>query len=140
MGESINILVVDDDPLVLRTLQRIVRLRYRDEGSADGAQALRRVEQGGIHAVVTDVNMPGMSGLELLRVLRDRQPRLPVLVITAKHSAEDEEYALACGAAAYLVKPIPAQALLDTLTEALAARPVAHSAESRTACERPVAR
>lgn len=140
MGESITILVVDDDPLVLRTLQRIVRLRYRDEGAPDGDQALRRVEQGGIHAVVTDVNMPGMSGLELLRILRDRHPRLPVLVMTAKHSAADEERALTCGASAYLVKPMPADALLDRVSEALVARPGQSSPESRAACARLTAR
>jgi DNA-binding NtrC family response regulator len=137
MGEGATILLVDDDELVLRTLQRIMRLRYRDEGVPGGDQALRRVEQGGIHAVVTDVNMPGMSGLELLKVLRERHPWLPVLVMTAKYSAEDAARAIACGAAAYLVKPMPAQALLDCVSEALALRPVPPSPESRALCDRP---
>jgi DNA-binding NtrC family response regulator len=94
------------------------------------------VEQGGIQAVVTDVNMPGMSGLELLRILRERHPRLPVVVMTAKYSAEDAACALARGASAYLVKPMPADALLDSVAEALAARSGPHSAESRPAAQR----
>jgi CheY-like chemotaxis protein len=137
MGERATILLVDDDALVLRTLQRIVRLRYRDEGVAGGDQALQRVEQGGIQAVVTDVNMPGMSGLELLRVLRERHPWLPVLVMTAKYSAEDDARAIACGASAYLVKPMPAEALLDRVSQALALRPVSPPPESRGLRDRP---
>jgi DNA-binding NtrC family response regulator len=137
MAERATILLVDDDALVLRTLQRIVRLRYRDEGVAGGDQALRRVEQGGIQAVVTDVNMPGMSGLELLQTLRERHPWLPVLVMTAKYSSEDDARAIACGASAYLIKPMPAQALLDRIRDALALRALPPSPESRALCERP---
>jgi len=135
MGEAVTVLVVDDDPLVLRTVQRIVRLRYRDEGASGGEQALTRVAQGGIHAVLTDVNMPGMSGLELLRVLRDRYPRLPVVVMTAKHSAEDAECALARGAHAYLVKPVGSESLLASVTEALTTRPSLRSLDPASACD-----
>ena len=119
MGEKAKILVVDDDPLVLRTIQRIVRRRYDDEGVTSADEALRRVRQGGIDAVLTDVNMPGMSGLELLSELRNQHPELPVMLMTAKHSTEDAEAARAQGAFAYLLKPMPPEAVLESVAEAL---------------------
>lgn len=123
MGEKARVLVVDDDPLVLRTIQRIVRLRYLDEGATSADEALQRVEQGEIAAVLSDVNMPGKSGLELLNILRARHPSLPVLLMTAKHSREDAERAIASGAIGYLTKPMPSEALLDSVAAALAASP-----------------
>lgn len=114
-----TVAVVDDDPAVGLALSRLIRslgyapLLFAEAGSL--LLALGAVEPG---CVVTDLQMPGLSGLDLLRQLRVRRPRLRVILTTAAPSATSRREALACGAFAYLAKPFDAEELARCLTAA----------------------
>lgn len=89
MSESRSILVVDDDPmlrdLLVKTLEAI---GHRSEAAADGAQALELLRQQRYDVVISDIKMPGMDGVELLRQVRAEYPGLPVLFISGFATAE----------------------------------------------------
>ncbi|PXX26213.1 two-component system capsular synthesis sensor histidine kinase RcsC [Burkholderia pyrrocinia] len=107
-----RVLVVDDHP-VNRTLQQsqLVTLGYAADAADDGASALRRCADTRYDLVMTDLNMPGMDGYALARVLRARYPDLPVIAITAHASAAEHARCAEAGIVAVLVKPV----LLDTI-------------------------
>jgi two-component system response regulator FlrC len=87
---------------------------YQAVGSAE--EALKAVEREAFSLVVSDVNMPGMDGHQLLGLLRARQPQLPVLLMTAHGAVERAVDAMRQGAADYLVKPFEPKALLDLVS------------------------
>ncbi|WP_025321313.1 PAS domain-containing hybrid sensor histidine kinase/response regulator [Deferrisoma camini] len=89
-GRGERVLVVDDDPAVCEITAALVEsLGYRVETAADGREAIERVEAGGIDLVLSDVSMPHMGGLELLRALRDRNRTLPVVLLSGFAEPED---------------------------------------------------
>jgi two-component system response regulator AtoC len=99
-----KVLLVDDEPGVLYTLQEVLDERGDEVVTArSGQEALERFE--GVEAVVTDLAMPGMDGLELLRALRERDASLPVIVLTAQGSERAAVSAMKAGAHDYLRKP-----------------------------------
>jgi len=127
-----RLLIVDDEANYRRVLRMMLSglhlasargldgdtLEILDE--ADGAAALARIESEPIDLVITDVNMPGMTGLELLRTLRERPHSPPVVVITAHSSIDDAVDAIQRGAIDYLQKPFDEARLLLTVKRALA--------------------
>ena len=101
-----QILVVDDEPAVRRALERALRLdSYGVELAADGEQALDRLAEHPVDAVVLDVMMPGLDGLEVCRRMRSAGDRTPVLMLTARDAIDDRVLGLDVGADDYLVKP-----------------------------------
>jgi two-component system response regulator MprA len=99
-------LVVDDEPAVRRALERALRLENYDvELAADGEQALDALISDGIDAVVLDVAMPRLDGLEVVRRMRNAGDRTPVLMLTARETIDDRVAGLDVGADDYLVKP-----------------------------------
>jgi len=101
-----RVLIVDDEPAVRAALDRALRLDgYEVELAADGAQALDRIAETRLDAVVLDVAMPGIDGLEVCRRLRDAGDRTPVLMLTARDAVDDRVAGLDAGADDYLVKP-----------------------------------
>jgi two-component system response regulator MprA len=101
-----RVLVVDDEPSVRSALERALRLeRYEVELAADGRQALDRLAGATVDAVVLDVAMPYVDGLEVCRRLRDAGDRTPVLMLTARDAVDDRVAGLDAGADDYLVKP-----------------------------------
>ncbi len=101
-----KVLIVDDDPLVRNLLGRIVgESGYTAEDAEDGLLALDKVECGSYDAVFTDLMMPRMGGIDLLRRLKDIDPNLPVIVITAFPTLETGIKALKEGAADFVTKP-----------------------------------
>jgi two-component system, response regulator FlrC len=110
---------------------------YRAVGSAE--EALQAVEQESFSLVVSDVNMPGMDGHQLLGLLRARQPQLPVLLMTAHGAVERAVDAMRQGAADYLVKPFEPKALIELVARhALGSRGVLQTARARLLSSRPV--
>ncbi|KGB92663.1 hybrid sensor histidine kinase/response regulator [Burkholderia cepacia] len=107
-----RVLVVDDHP-VNRTLQQsqLVALGYAADAADGGAAALRRCADTRYDLVLTDLNMPGMDGYTLARVLRAQYPDLPVVASTAHASADERARCAEAGIVAVLVKPV----LLDTI-------------------------
>jgi len=103
----VRVLVVDDEPAVRTALERALRLEAYDvELAADGREALDRMSDGTPpDAVVLDVAMPHVDGLEVCRRLRDAGDRTPVLMLTARDAVDDRVAGLDAGADDYLVKP-----------------------------------
>src|SRR5215218_347545 len=109
-----NILVVDDERAVRDSLRRALELEgYNVELAADGEEALYRLESNGEpDAVILDLLMPGMDGLEVCRRLRRDGRRLPVLMLTARDEIESRVAGLDAGADDYLTKPFALEELL----------------------------
>ena len=106
MAESPRILVVDDEPAVQQALSRALRLeRYDVALAGDGREALEKLSGGPYDAVVLDIGMPVLDGLEVCRRLRDSGDRTPVLMLTARGEVDDRVGGLDAGADDYLVKP-----------------------------------
>jgi two-component system OmpR family response regulator/two-component system response regulator QseB len=103
---AVQILVVDDEPAVRTALHRALRLDgYDVELAGDGAEALAAMSHAGRDAVLLDVLMPGIDGLEVCRELRRRGDHTPVLMLTARDGVADRVAGLDAGADDYLVKP-----------------------------------
>ncbi len=108
-----RILVVDDEPAVRNALERALRLAgYDVELAADGQVALERLAGSAPDAVVLDVLMPQVDGLEVCRRLRAAGDRTPVLMLTARDAVTDRVSGLDAGADDYLVKPFALEELL----------------------------
>ncbi len=116
MAEATRILVVDDEPAVQQALGRALALeRYDVAHAADGRQALERLGQDSYEAVILDVSMPRLDGLEVCRRLRGAGDRVPVLMLTARGEIDDRVAGLDAGADDYLVKPFALRELMARL-------------------------
>ena len=105
-GNPINVLVVDDEAV----LAEMVSMALRYEGwniatAGDGSSALESARSQRPDVVVLDVMLPDMSGLDVLRKLREQNPQLPVLLLTAKDAVEDRIAGLTAGGDDYVTKP-----------------------------------
>ncbi len=109
-----KILVVDDERAVRESLRRALELEgYEIELAEDGSQALDRVEADGEpDAMILDVLMPGVDGLEVSRTLRRQGSKVPILMLTARTQVEDRVEGLDAGADDYLTKPFALEELL----------------------------
>jgi len=113
---GMQILVVDDEPAVRASLERALRLEGYDIAlAADGSEALAALEQDDTDAVVLDVMMPGVDGLEVCRTMRRSGDRTPVLMLTARDAVSDRVAGLDAGADDYVVKPFALDELLARL-------------------------
>jgi two-component system response regulator MprA len=102
----VRILVVDDDRSVRDALRRALTLGgYEVDAASDGVQALQRLTAASPDAVVLDVGMPEMDGLEVCRRVRDAGDRVPILILTARDAVSDRIDGLDAGADDYLIKP-----------------------------------
>jgi two-component system response regulator MprA len=110
----VKILVVDDERAVRDSLRRALELQgYQVDLAADGAEALAQLESNGQpDAVVLDILMPGMDGLEVCRRIREQGSEVPVLMLTARDAVGDRVAGLDAGADDYLVKPFALEELL----------------------------
>jgi two-component system response regulator MprA len=116
MAEQARILVVDDEPAVQSALSRALSLERYDVARADdGEQALQRLGAAPFEAVILDIGMPRMDGLEVCRRLRAGGDRTPVLMLTARGEVDDRVAGLDAGADDYLVKPFALRELLARL-------------------------
>ncbi|MBA3720723.1 MAG: response regulator transcription factor [Nocardioidaceae bacterium] len=113
---DVRILVVDDDRAVRDSLRRSLQFNgYEVETAADGAEALARVPVVRPDAIVMDVMMPRLDGLEATRALRGAGNELPILVLTARDAVGDRVDGLDAGADDYLTKPFALEELLARL-------------------------
>jgi two-component system copper resistance phosphate regulon response regulator CusR len=119
----VKILVVEDDRTVGQYVQRgLEEQGYHADLVDDGMEALRLVSGGTYELMVLDLRLPGMTGLEVLRTLRDRGNTLPILVLTAQDALDFKVTALRAGADDYVTKPFAFEELLARV-EALGRRP-----------------
>ncbi len=113
MAELTRILVVDDEPAVQQALSRALTLeRYEVAAAADGGEALAMLGLTPYDAVILDVSMPEVDGLEVCRRLRESGDHTPVLMLTARDDIDDRVAGLDAGADDYLVKPFALRELM----------------------------
>jgi CheY-like chemotaxis protein len=119
MFQEKKVLVVDDDILNIFSLSSVLEARgIIVVAASSGKEALEKLKLGTtFDAILTDVMMPEMDGLELMRILRadDRYFRIPIIALTAKAMKEDRIICLEAGASDYLTKPIDVNRLLAML-------------------------
>lgn len=119
--ESTLISIIDDDDSLRAALVGLVRsLGYRASGFANAEDFLAADQAGASAAIVTDIQMPGISGIELKERLTADGCAAPVIMITARAEPGLQERAFASGALCVLKKPFAAEALIDCLERALA--------------------
>jgi two-component system chemotaxis response regulator CheY len=126
---NLNFLVVDD----FSTMRRIIKNLLHDLGYSnvteadDGNTALPLLKEGNFDFLITDWNMPGMPGLELLKQVRAdaRLAKLPVLMLTAEAKREQIVEAAQAGVSGYVIKPFTAVTLKEKIDKILAARAAA---------------
>ena len=119
----VKILVVDDDPAVSGSLERALRLEgYQVETAADGTGALHALALASPDAMVLDLGLPDLDGLEVCRRLRAAGDDTPVLMLTARDAVNDRVQGLDAGADDYLVKPFALAELLARLRALLRRR------------------
>jgi two-component system chemotaxis response regulator CheY len=127
--QNLNFLVVDD----FSTMRRIIKNLLHDLGYAnvaeadDGTTALPLLKDGNFDFLITDWNMPGMPGLELLKQVRAdaRLGKMPVLMLTAEAKREQIVEAAQAGVNGYVIKPFTAATLKEKIDKILAARAAA---------------
>ncbi len=103
--------MVDDDPAVRSAISRALRVDYDVDEAGDGADALARHASAPADAIVLDLLMPEIGGLDVCRSLRRRGDAVPVLVVTARDAVSDRVEGLDAGADDYLVKPFAVEEL-----------------------------
>lgn len=119
MDKNMKILIVDD----FSTMRRIIKNLLKDLGftntheADDGSTALPMLKTGDFDFLITDWNMPGMTGIDLLRAVRsdDALSHMPVLMVTAEAKREQIVAAAQAGVNGYVVKPFTAQALKEKI-------------------------
>jgi len=112
--EPATVLIADDDDALLGLmLRRIQRMNLRADSAQDGSRAAAMLEQGEYHLLITDINMPGRSGLELLEQAKSRDPNLQVVIVTGGATLETAIQAVNNGAFAYLTKPFDHISVLE---------------------------
>ncbi len=126
MNKDMKFLVVDD----FSTMRRIVKNLLHDLGypnvteADDGKTALPMLQAGGFDFLISDWNMPGMSGLDLIKAVRSdaKLAKLPVLMLTAEAKREQIIEAAQAGVNGYVIKPFTAETLKEKLDKILGAK------------------
>ncbi len=120
MNATRKVLVVDDDPVVGTSFNRVLGAKgYAVIHAIDGDEALARLARDDYDVVYTDIRMPGMSGLEVARRIKASRPWLPVVIVTGYGTEDNEAEARQLGAAAFLRKPLSPEMIEGSVSEAV---------------------
>jgi two-component system, OmpR family, response regulator MprA len=112
----VNVLVVDDEPAVRGSLRRALGLEgYEISTADDGEEALEALAEYDFEAVILDIAMPGIDGIEVCRRVRRSGDRTPILMLTARDAVDDRVAGLDAGADDYLSKPFSLRELMARL-------------------------
>src|SRR5678816_2708931 len=106
-----RILVVDDALSREFLVEAITALGYKPIEAKNGTEALERAQNSNPDLILTDLRMPGMDGMELLKKIRESQPDVPSVMITAQGTIESAVQAMRQGASDFLLKPCSAEAI-----------------------------
>ena len=118
---SEKVLLVDDEVDFLDTLSERMRTRGMEVStSSSGAEALKKVEQESYDVIILDLMMPGVDGLEALKILKEKKPELQVILLTGHASVEKGIEAMKLGAMDFLEKPADLSQLTDKIKKAQA--------------------
>lgn len=111
-----RLLLVEDEIRMAQALCEILRLEnYQVDHCADGIRGLEAIESNIYDIIILDVMLPKMDGFEIVKKVRKKEIRTPILMLTAKTELEDKVYGLDCGADDYLTKPFMTKELLARL-------------------------
>ncbi len=125
---SKKILVVDDDEILLPMLvETLSTLGYQTQGASNGEEALKKIEGVEFDLVITDIRMPQMDGISFLRTLKEKKPKLPVIMITGFSLAYTQQRATQEGADGYLVKPFKIEKIEELVKNLLGERKAKNS-------------
>ncbi|MHB1298318.1 MAG: EAL domain-containing protein [Gemmatimonadaceae bacterium] len=114
-----RVLIVDDDAAVLRACSLLLdRAGFEVDSAGSGDRALELLQENSYSVILSDILMEGMSGLDLLRAIRERDLDTPVVMMTAGPSLATALEAMAYGAHRYLLKPVAPETLVETITRA----------------------
>jgi len=117
---AIRVLVVDDEPAIRRALRPpLTELGFEMTEASRGEMALELLRTEPFDAVLLDVNMPGIGGIETLRRIRSMAPRLPVIILTVRDREEEKVGALEMGADDYVTKPFGVRELVARIRAAV---------------------
>ena len=117
-----KVLVVDDDPVVRKSFDRVLSNKgYAVITAESGEEALRKLDEERYDIVYSDVRMPGMSGLEVAENVKARRPWTPVVIITGYGTEAAEARARAAGVSSFLHKPLSPEMIEDSVRDTLAA-------------------
>lgn len=122
MESGAKVLVVDDEPNVLRSLAQYLTIEdFTVETAGNGVEALEKVASFGPELILLDVMMPGMDGFEVLEKIKEDPAHLntPIIMLTAKDQSSDVLKGYQSGATSYLVKPFNLDELVETINQVL---------------------
>jgi len=120
MTQTNQILIVDDNPHMSSLLSDILDFfDYKTMGAKDGEEALKILTEGPFSMVITDLRMPRMGGMDLLRSIKDKFPHLPVVVITGFGTDSSKSDAFAAQADGFLAKPFKVEEIKELLKKHL---------------------
>lgn len=115
-----HILVVDDEEVITDILSKFLEIeRFKAEIAHNGEDALQILKQMHIHAVITDIMMPGMNGFDLLVEIKENYPKIPVIMITGHSGSYEPKKVIEAGADGYFAKPFKNTELMFTLQNVL---------------------
>ena len=117
---TITILIVDDHPVFLQGLYRVLEPEPDIQvigAAADGKQALEMAQNLAPNVVLLDVNLPSMNGMQVARQLRDAQPNIAIIMLSAYHDENQVLHAIRAGASAFFPKDVAPDTLLDAIRQ-----------------------
>ncbi len=113
-----TVLVVDDEPEICEVISKILGEKYRVFTAKNGQEAIKHVEKNKIDLVVLDMILPGMKGLEILKLIKLKQEKISVVILTGYGNISLKKEMMKFGASAYLEKPFelePFRKVIDTI-------------------------
>lgn len=126
MDTEKKLLVIDDEPAIREGVRRILESNaYTVETFASGHAALERIREEAFDLVITDLKMPGLSGTDVLKAIKEIHPDLPVIFITGYSSVDNAVEVMKLGAVDYIAKPFTPEEMLKVIKTALEQRVVA---------------
>jgi DNA-binding NtrC family response regulator len=117
-----TLLIVDDDAAIRGILYDLFSDRYECHTASMAEEAFQYLEVEHYDAIITDIAMPGLTGVELLKRVQLRDESTPVILISGKGSEQDPESLLALGAFAYVTKPFNLSEIEETIERAVAGK------------------
>ncbi|NOY85844.1 MAG: sigma-54-dependent Fis family transcriptional regulator [Deltaproteobacteria bacterium] len=122
---GVKVLIVDDEAVIRRGLCRVLEGRgYQVEASESGFGAIEKLQKAPFHIVITDLKMPGMDGIEVLKAIKILQPDVPVIIITGYSTVDTAVEAMKNGAFDYISKPFTPEQIIEMVEKALEQRTV----------------
>ena len=117
--DPIRVLICDDEGQFVEPVVERLSLRGFDvEGVTNGHDALERLAKGKYDVVLLDVKMPGLGGLDVIKTIKTRWPKMQVVLLTGHGSKQDAEEGLEAGAYQYVMKPVQIDSLIEILQAA----------------------